>query len=165
MNKSKNNFAFIDAQNLHLGVRDQGWSLDFKRFRTYLADKFGVTGAYLFIGYKREHERLYAFLREAGYICVFKPTIELADGIVKGNVDAELVLHTMIEYPNFDRAVIVTGDGDFRCLVAYLLEKGKLEKTIIPNSKKYSVLLKTLSTERNNIFFYLNGLRDKLGRK
>jgi len=36
----KNNYAFIDSQNLNLAIRDLGWALDFKRFRIYLADKF-----------------------------------------------------------------------------------------------------------------------------
>ena len=121
--------------------------------------------AFLFIGYRPGNERLYEYLQKAGYLCIFKPTLELPDGSTKGNVDAELVLHTMIEYPNFQRAVIVTGDGDFRCLIAYLLEKGKLEKTIIPNRFKYSALLKSLSTSSCNIFDFMNALREKLGRR
>lgn len=44
---------------------------------------------------------------------ILKPTMELPDKTVKGNVDAELVLHTMIQYPNYDKAIIVSGDGDF----------------------------------------------------
>ncbi len=46
-----NNYAFIDSQNLNLAIRDQGWALDFKRFRRYLEDKYGVTKAFIFIGY------------------------------------------------------------------------------------------------------------------
>jgi uncharacterized LabA/DUF88 family protein len=41
----------------------------------------------------------------------------LPSGRVKGNVDAELVLHTMIEYDNYSKAIIISGDGDFFCLV------------------------------------------------
>ncbi len=164
MHTSKRNFAFIDAQNLHLGVKDQGWTIDYRRFRRYLKEKYGVTEAFLFIGYRAGNERLYEFLQRAGYLCVFKPTLELPNGEVKGNVDAELVLHSMIEYQHYEKAVIVTGDGDFRCLIAYLLEQDKLEKTIIPNAKKYSALLKSLSAPDRNIFAFMNGLREKLGR-
>jgi hypothetical protein len=28
-----NNYAFIDGNNLYLGVRSQGWKLDYKKFR------------------------------------------------------------------------------------------------------------------------------------
>ncbi|HYT02488.1 MAG TPA: hypothetical protein VEL70_06225, partial [Candidatus Acidoferrum sp.] len=43
-------FAFIDSQNLNLGVQSQGWKLDWRKFRQYLHNKYGVTKAYLFIG-------------------------------------------------------------------------------------------------------------------
>ena len=89
---------------------------------------------------------------------IFKPTLNLPSGSVKGNVDAELVLHTMIEYPNYDRALIVTGDGDFYCLVDYLLKNGKLLYLMIPNMSKYSSLFRKL---RPNIVF-MDGLRGKL---
>lgn len=104
----ENNFAFIDSQNLNLAIRSLGWKLDFKKFRIYLKDKYHITKAFLFIGYLPGNESLYSFLQESGYICIFKPTMELPNKTVKGNVDAELVLHTMIQYQNFDQAVIVT---------------------------------------------------------
>ena len=113
MKKLKNNFAFIDSQNLNLGVKSMGWKLDFKKFRIYLKDHFDVTSAYLFIGHVAGNEHLYTQLQKAGYIIVFKPTLEYKNGkkiIIKGNVDAELVLQTMIEWNNFDKAVIVSGD-------------------------------------------------------
>ncbi len=140
-------YAFIDSQNLNLGVKSQGWKLDFARFRVLLKDKYKVDEAYLFIGYVVGNQSLYTNLQKAGYICIFKPTLEVRDGKdvkIKGNVDAELVLHTMIEYPNFDKAVIVSGDGDFRCLIEYLAGKGKLLKIIVPNFK-YSSLIREFS--------------------
>ena len=139
-----------------------GWRLDFKKFRVYLKDKYSIQKAFLCIGYLPGNERLYTFLQEAGYICIFKPTLELSDGRLKGNVDAELVLHTMIELNNFDKAIIVSGDGDFYCLIEYLLKIDKLEKMIIPNQKQYSSLLKRLSTAERNIFDFMNSLQDKL---
>jgi len=134
----------------------------FKKFRAYLRDKYSVENAFLLIGYLAGNESLYTFLQEAGFICIFKPTLELPDGRVKGNVDAELVLYTMIEFGNFEKAVIVTGDGDFYCLVEYLLKMNKLQKVLIPNQKKYSGLLKRLSTPERNIFDFMNFLEAKL---
>jgi len=61
---------------------------------------------------------------------------------VKGNVDAELVLHTMIQYPEYDSAIIVSGDGDFHCLIEYLEQHHKLCRVLVPN-RKYSSLLRT----------------------
>ena len=138
----KNNYAFIDSQNLNLGILADGWKLDFKRFRVFLKDKYNIEKAFLFIGYVKGNESLYTELQNNGYICIFKPTLELPDGKVKGNVDAELVLHTMIEKENFNKAVIVSGDGDFYCLIEYLLNNNKLEVVLIPNENKFSSLLK-----------------------
>lgn len=162
MESKEPNYAFIDSQNLNLAIRDAGWKLDFRRFRTYLKEKYGVSKAFLFIGYLRGNELLYANLQQYGYICIFKPTLELTAGRVKGNVDAELVLHTMIQYPNFNKAIIVSGDGDFHCLVEYLRDTDKLKKVLIPNQYKYSALLKRLSSPSNNILDFMNPLRGKL---
>ena len=135
-------YAFIDSQNLNRGIKSQGWSLDFTKFRQYLRNKYAVTKAYLFIGYKAGNEALYTHLQEMGYVLILKPTLELPDGRVKGNVDAELVLHTMIHFPHYNQAIIVSGDGDFFCLVEYLEKKHKLLKILAPN-RKYSSLLRS----------------------
>ncbi len=137
-------FAFIDSQNLNLGVREQGWKLDFARFRVYLKDKYHVEKAYLFIGEVAGNEALYTYLQESGYILIFKPTLERKENgkiVTKGNVDAELVLHSMIQFKTYDQAIIVSGDGDFHCLIEYLEKQGKLLKLIVPN-RKYSSLLR-----------------------
>jgi len=158
MHVSQNNYAFIDSQNVNLSIRSQGWALDFKRFRIYLKDKYSINKAFLFLGYVSTNQDLYISLQEFGYILVFKPTLFLPDGKVKGNVDAELVLHTMIEYPNYDKAVIVTGDGDFYCLIDYLKKHGKLFKLIIPNQNKYSSLLRKFMED----IAFISGLKGKL---
>ncbi len=163
MKKKGNNYAFIDSQNLNLSIRSLGWKLDFARFRVYLKEKYGVGKAFLFIGYIEGNNELYKSLQSAGFICIFKPTLEYKDGTTKGNVDAELVLHTMIEYPNYDKAVIVSGDGDFYCLVKHLLEQGKLKNILIPNQFSFSALLK-FKVLRSYLRF-MNNLEIKLSYK
>jgi len=140
MEKRQNNYAFIDSQNLHLSISEQGWALDFKKFRKYLYDKYDINKALLFIGYVPQYQSLYTNLQEYGYILIFKPTLQKPNGKVKGNTDAELVLHAMIEYENYDKALIITGDGDFFCLVNYLIKKDKLLKLMIPDKNAYSSL-------------------------
>ena len=153
-----NNYAFIDGQNLNLSIRAQGRVLDFARFRVYLADKYGIAKAFIFVGYLSENQPLYSSLQKDGYSMVFKPTLLLPEGGVKGNVDAELVLHAMIEYANYNKALIVTGDGDFYCLVEYLLKQDKLLNLMIPNQKKYSSLYRLIRPE----IVFMNDLRGKL---
>ncbi|RKY10778.1 MAG: hypothetical protein DRP56_00115 [Planctomycetota bacterium] len=162
MKTKENNYAFIDSQNLNLAIRNQGWTLNFGRFRKYLSDKYGVAKAFLFIGYVPTNQNLYTMLQEQGYILIFKPTLVLKNGKIKGNVDAELVLHAMIESPNYTQAVIVSGDGDFHCLIQYLKGKGKLKKLIIPNRSKFSSLLREFLPYDVD---FMNNLKGKLGYK
>jgi len=159
--KNEKNYAFIDSQNLYLSVRQMGWKLDYQRFRIYLKDKYKVEKAFLFLGYLPDKQSLYTSLQKDGYIIVFKPALQLKDGRIKGNVDAELVLHTMIEFKNYDKAVIISGDGDFACLVDYLISKNKLKKLMIPNQWKYSSLLRKYMS----FIVFLNNLKGKIEKK
>ena len=159
-------FAFVDSQNLNLGTQRMGWKLDWRKFREYLRDKHNVTQAYLFIGYMSENESLYEHMHELGYLIVLKPTVDVSamhsdhvegepvkkehdkDGkeikdkpTIKGNVDAELVLYAMKEIPNYDQAIIVSGDGDFFSLAEYLISQNRLAHILTPNWQ-YSSLLK-----------------------
>jgi uncharacterized LabA/DUF88 family protein len=160
MNKPLNNYAFIDGQNLNLSIQQMGWKLDFSKFRVYLMEKYKVEVAYYFIGYVDSQSELYRALQMAGYILVFKPTFRSADGKVKGNCDAELVLQAMIDLERYDKAVIVSGDGDFHCLVVHLNKIGKLGCVIAPNRLKCSHLLNLAAGQKMT---YLNDLQKKLG--
>jgi len=162
-------YAFIDSQNLNLSVLNeikdkrtkkiiyQGWRLDFKRFFVYLKQKYQVNKAFLFIGYREEYKSLYDSLRNWGYHLVFKPTLDHA-GKTKGNVDAELVLHSMIELKHYDKAIIVSGDGDFYCLVEYLEKEDKLFRILVPNEFSYSSLLRKFSRK----IAFVSRLKSKL---
>jgi uncharacterized LabA/DUF88 family protein len=152
----RNNFAFIDSQNLNLGVGNNvyhqrhriytGWQLDFEKFRRFLADKYRVNTAFLFVGNLPGNEALYEYLQRVGYVIVLKPTTVYKDedgrDTVKGNVDTDLVLYAAAkEMGHYDKAVVVSGDGDFLSLYDYLVSKNKLYKIVIPNKKNYSQLL------------------------
>ncbi len=153
-------YAFIDSQNLNLGVQSLGWKLNYGKFRNYLRNKYHVKKAYLFIGYIEGNSNLYKHLQEVGYILIFKHVLQISKkgkSVIKGNVDAELVLHSMIQYPYYSQAIIVSGDGDFHCLIEYLEKKNKLCKIIAPN-QKYSSLLRnyakyiaTLTATKNKL--------------
>jgi uncharacterized LabA/DUF88 family protein len=123
-----------------------------------VADKRRFLGKCSYIA---TNQSLYISLQNYGYILVFKPTLVLPSGRPKGNVDAELVLHAMIEYPNYEKAVIVAGDGDYYCLVDYLRKRDKLLRLIIPDQYKYSSLLRKFVPQ----IVFMNNLRHKLERR
>lgn len=154
------NYAFIDNQNLNLGIQRLGWKMNWRRFREFLQEEYGVDKAYMFIGYMPDYEDLYKQMHDHGFLVVLKPTLEmfkteakveqekqkaLETGndkpAVKGNVDAELVLYAIKEMPHYKKAIIVSGDGDFYSIAEYLKEKNKLLHIMVPN-RQYSTLLK-----------------------
>jgi len=62
---------------------------------------------------------------------------------------------------NYDKAVIVTGDGDFHCLIEYLRKQNKLERLIVPNRYKFSSLLRKFALD----MVFMNDLKGKLEYK
>lgn len=173
--ETSKNYAFIDGQNLNLGVKNdiwraynkqwytleyKGWPLDYRKFRIYLKDKYNVEKAYYFIGELKTNTLLYKSLQEAGYIIIFKPAFRGPDEKVKGNCDAELVLQAMIDYSAYNKAVIIGGDGDYACLVKYLIQQNKLETVLAPNFESSSWLLREAAG--NRYIAFMNELKDKL---
>lgn len=196
--QQKPNYAFIDSQNLNVGVQKFGWKMDWAKFRKYLEQKHGVSKAFMFIGYVPEFEDMYEQLHQAGYMIVLKPTYDMtrprpeaeqneergtkneeektkktveeekkpSDAEVKearpvkGNVDADLVLWVMKEMPNYGKAVIVSGDGDFYSLVEYLDKENKLFKILAPNGhysrlfNKYDKYIERLDKSRGELAYH-----------
>jgi uncharacterized LabA/DUF88 family protein len=150
MQKALTNYAFIDAQNIHLCVKQDGWTLDWKNFWILLREKFAVRKAYIFIGYLEKNSDLYHFLNELGYSLVFKETSQF-EGKIKGNVDVELAVRSVLDLYCYSKAIIVSNDGDFSYLVNELLERQKLETVICTSPKAASGILKR--TAKDGIFF------------
>ncbi|MDP2630157.1 MAG: NYN domain-containing protein [Candidatus Uhrbacteria bacterium] len=163
MHPKENNFAYIDGANLHKGIIDLGWNIDYSRFRRYLFEKYSVNKAYIFLGFISSNTHLYRDLQDWGYTVVFKPTIPNGCGEIKGNCDSGLVLQAVSDMYEkcYDRCVIVSGDGDFACLVLFLKEKARLKVVVCPNHKKASVLLRRASSD----IVFLERLKERLDRK
>lgn len=162
MKKRENNFAFIDSQNVYKGIKSFGWSLDWRRFRVFLKEKYAVTTAYLFIGFIPEHTDLYDKLQKAGFVLKFKPVLPNGKDSVKGNIDADMVLQIMLDYVSYDHAVVITSDGDFYSVVRHLYENKKLATVLSPHVGTCSSLLKKTAKEKIR---YMDNLKEKIGQK
>jgi uncharacterized LabA/DUF88 family protein len=160
------NIAFIDGQNLHLGTMENGWKVNFKKFRIYLKENYLIGKAYYFLGYISEKEQdLYNNLQEAGFIVIFKSHNQELQAKKKGNVDTDIVFEIMknlIDNKDFDKIVLVSGDGDYRKVVDYLISKNKFKKILFPNKKFASSLYKEMGSE---YFDYLNNIRKYIEHK
>ena len=162
MHTEENNYAFIDAQNVYRGIKSLGWAIDWFRFRRYLKEKYSVTTAYMFLGYVPTNEVLYETLQKAGFILKFKPVIPDNVGKPKGNVDADMVLQVMVDLSEYNKAIIITSDGDFYSLVRHLYQHDKLKIVMSPYVKTCSSLLKKEAKEK---IIYMDNLEKKVGRK
>jgi len=108
------------------------------------------------------NQSLYDRLQEAGFILKFKPTIPDSDGKIKGNVDADIVLRAVLEINDYDKAIIISSDGDFYSLVQYLYGINKLKIVLSPDIENCSSLLKQTAKEK---IYFMNELKAKLEYK
>lgn len=182
------NLAFIDAQNLYFGTTKcndcaqtlkkeikemkfsdcrcgKAWKVDLAKFRVYLKDKYRVSEAYYVLGYVEDsHDDLYKEIQKAGFIVIFKEHKSLLRSKKRGNVDTDIVFEIMkniIDNPDFDKIVLVSGDGDYKKLIDYLIKKGRFEKILFPNRKFFSSLYKGYGSER---FDYLENIKTHISR-
>lgn len=157
----ENNYAYIDGANLHKGVESSGWKLDYRKFRSWIRQKFGITRADLFIGLMPKNADLYTSLQSVGYKLIFKEVIYDGSGNAKGNCDADLVLQAAKDYyeDNPTGILLVSSDGDYASLVRFWQEK-KVSCVIVSPAPidKCSILLKRTGAP----IIYLEDMRNKL---
>lgn len=162
--KHPNNIAYIDGQNLHLGTKSDGRTIDIHKFRIYLKDKYKVSVAYYFLGYVQDsNELLYTKLQEAWFVVIFKKQMIEMTSTKKWNIDSDMIFHIMAklidDWATWDKIILVSWDGDFKILIDYLIKKDRLHKIIFPNKKYASSLYNDLT---NASFAYLSHNKKRL---
>lgn len=141
---------------------DIPWTIDMRKLRKYLFEKYHVIKAYLFMGaFEIKYQDRYVAFQDCGFITVFREHGANLKGKKKGNVDVDVVFEMMRD--NFtsaqmEKAILVSGDGDYFRTVDYLLGMDKLEKVLLPSHVNASSLYKQLS---NKYYAYLDTERVK----
>ena len=83
----------------------------------------------ILIGRHLQRIRFYLNLKKFGYEPYLKPVklYDQDDGTTKrkANCDVEMAFYLMKEKDNFDKVIILSGDGDFLPVLKYLKEQGK----------------------------------------
>ena len=180
------NIAFVDGQNLYLGTTKctncstelgiaykdmqlvdcacgNAWEVTLSKFRIYLKENYHVSEAYYFLGYVQdENDELYKEIQKAGFIILFKEHHKLSKSKKKGNVDTDIVFEVMknlLDNNDFDKIILVSGDGDYKKLINYLISKDRFKKILFPNKKFASSLYKELGGES---FDYLDNIKSYL---
>jgi uncharacterized LabA/DUF88 family protein len=150
--------AYIDGTNMHLSTVNMGWKIDHYRFRVLLRDLYHVQTAYYFLGYVAQYDSLWNSLKRAGYEMVNIEPTRLPNGDIKGNCDSDLVFKAMLDFPKYDKAVLVASDGDYRCLVDHLKTTGKLERVVACSRGGCAVKLKKAA---GSLIDFLDDFRPK----
>lgn len=165
------NFAFIDGQNLYMGTaksEENPWRIDLMRFRVYLEQKYQVEKAYYFLGYVQEtRQELYEEIQNAGFVLMFREHNPAMLGKKKGNVDSDIIFQIMkklYKRESFQKIILVSGDGDYKMLVDFLIEENKFGKILFPNKKYASSLYKKLGSEYFD-YLELPSVREKIAQK
>lgn len=171
MEPSLKTIAYIDGQNLYLATTqhpDVPWHIDLSRFRVYLREKYGVREAYYYLGFIEDNnEALYDEIQKAGFILKFRQHSSAMISKKKGNVDTEIIFEIMFRLyrrEDFDGVVLVSGDGDYRRLVDFLIEERKLVRLLFPNKKRASSLYKKIGDKYWDDLSRKD-MRQKIGRK
>lgn len=172
MGNPKKNIAYIDGQNLYMGTAKSTpkWRIDLGRFRRYLGEKYHVVDAYYYLGFVQtgdEYDKLYESIQKAGFILVFREHNSAMLGTKKGNVDSDIIFNAMKRLylkEDFDKIVLVSGDGDYKMLVDFLIKEDRFEKILFPNKRYASSLYKSIS---RHYFAYLSdeAVKKKVGLK
>lgn len=105
---------------------------------------------FYYLGYVQEGvkiEQLYENIQNAGFILIFRQHNSAMIGKKKGNVDSDIIFSIMKRLQkdkDFDKVLLVSGDGDYKMLIDYLIEESKLEKILFPNKRSRSSLYKEI---------------------
>ena len=96
------------------------------------------------------------------FVLVFREHNAAMPGKKKGNVDSDIIFHVMkklYKKEDFQKVFLISGDGDYKMLVDFLIEEKRFGKMLFPHRQFASSLYKKLGSE---YFDYLESVRGKI---
>jgi hypothetical protein len=134
---SSSNWAFIDMQNVIKAVErsENGWPIDWRKFRQILLQEYQVSKAVAFMGFIMENVPIYYRLQTAGFEIQFR-TVKREKGgkIMGGNIDVDLASYAMDHKNEYNKAIICANDGDYCQFIKSLNLQNKLKLIISPHN-------------------------------
>jgi uncharacterized LabA/DUF88 family protein len=116
---------YIDVQNIHRKTLDHGRMIDRQRLYRYLYEKYSPDRIYYVVWYIAKYHSTYQNLENIGYTMIFKETLVLPNGEVKGNVDIDIAIKVIEDAREngLTGVYLITNDGDYNSLVAWCLQR------------------------------------------
>lgn len=112
----------------------------------------------LLLGRHLQRVKFYMILEQFGYVLFLKPVklYDQEDGTTKrkANCDVDMAFYLMKEKSNFDRVVVLSGDGDFLPVLKYLKAIGK-EVTILARGERTAKEIRQFAGSNFRDFEYL----------
>lgn len=145
--KQTTTYAFIDASNIIYSAARSGWKVDFEKLAKYLHERFGVQRIIYFAGVDTENLKqlkFYETLQKFGYELRLIPVRTFSDGSKKADVDSRMTFEMMLYFKEYEKAIIMTGDGDYYWVLEYLLKEKHGQIILISHSKTTARDLKKL---------------------
>jgi len=115
----------------------------------------------LLIGRHLQRVKFYMLLEQFGYTLFLKPVklYNQDDGTRKrkANCDVDMAFHLMREKENYDRVIVLSGDGDFLPVIKHLTEIQK-EVIVLARSERTAKEIKQFAGSNFRDFEYLKNI-------
>jgi uncharacterized LabA/DUF88 family protein len=163
---------FIDGANLHATAKSLGFDIDFRQLLTVFRAKGTQLRALYYTAIADDQEYssirpLVDWLDYNGFTMITKPVKTFADADgrrkIKGNMDVEIAVDAIRLAPSLDHAVLFSGDGDFRCLVATLQQMG-IRVTVVSTLETQPPMIADELRRQADQFLDLADLEGAFGR-
>lgn len=124
---------FIDGSNLYSAAKNLGFDIDYRKLRHFFEAGSWMVRAYYYTAIAEDQDYspvrpLADWLDYNGYTLVSKPAKEYVDSMgrrrIRGNMDVEITVDALEMADRLDHVILMSGDGDFRAMVAALQRKG-----------------------------------------
>jgi uncharacterized LabA/DUF88 family protein len=124
---------FIDGSNLYSAAKNLGFEIDYRKLRHFFEAGSWMVRAYYYTAIAEDQDYspvrpLADWLDYNGYTLVSKPAKEYVDAMgrrrIRGNMDVEITVDALEMADRLDHVILISGDGDFRAMVAALQRKG-----------------------------------------
>lgn len=125
--------VFIDGANLYATAKALAFDIDYRKMLKEFQARGRLVRAFYYTALAESEEfssirPLIDWLDYNGFSIVTKPAKEFIDSAgrrrIKGNMDIELAIDALELAPFIDHAIIVSGDGDLKPVVASLQKQG-----------------------------------------
>lgn len=152
--------VYIDAQNTHRKTVDYNRRIDRRKLFIYLHEKYKVDIIYYAVGYVKQYEWLYKLLENIWYKMLFKDTVVLPNWEIKGNVDIDIAIRSMLDLcrRGLEKAYLITNDGDYNTLMKTFIEEWVFGGLIVSDDKSASKLIKKF----NRTILSLQDIKSKI---